>query len=248
VAFIDDTLYALEAGAGCSHGLKGTVNSILRVGRGGQTTQVADLSAFIMTHPVAHPNPEDFEPDGTWYSMVAEGERLYVVEPNHGEIDVVSPHTGAISRVVDVSATQGHIVPTSLVRYRGGFLFANLGLFEPNSPVATGVRRVSNHGSISLVADGLTAVTGVAVHNGHIYALEAFTGFFAPTPDVATTGTLVRLNRKTSTWEPVVTGLSFPTAMTFDMEGNLFISDKGFGQPSNTAGEIVKVQLGRHDD
>jgi hypothetical protein len=250
IAFIDETLYALEAGAGCSHGLKGTVNSVLRVDRNGRATQVADLSSFVMQHPVAHPNPADFEPDGTWYSMVARGGRLDVVEPNHGEVDVVTPRTGAISRLVDVSASQGHIVPTSLVRDDGGFLFANLGLFEPNSPVPTGVWRLTNRGNISLVAGGLTAVTGVAVHDGRIYALEAFTGFFAPTPAVATTGTVVRLNPRTHAWETVVTGLSFPTAMTFDEEDNLFISNKGFlvGQPSNTAGEIVKVRLGREDD
>ncbi|MBV9355560.1 MAG: hypothetical protein JO023_08530, partial [Chloroflexi bacterium] len=90
--------------------------------------------------------------------------------------------------------------------------------------------------------------TGVAVHHGHIYALEAFTGFFAPTPAVANTGTVVRLNQKTNAWETVVTGLSFPTAMTFDEQGELFISNKGFGQPTNTAGEVVKVELGRDAD
>jgi len=31
VAFIDGTLYAVIAGAGCSHGLAGTTNGILRV-------------------------------------------------------------------------------------------------------------------------------------------------------------------------------------------------------------------------
>ncbi len=106
--------------------------------------------------------------------------RLYVIEPNHGEIDVVIPRTGAISRLVDVSASQGHIVPTSLVRDDGGFLLGNLGQFVPNDPVPVGVWRVTDGGRISLVASGLTAVTGVAVHHGRIYALEAFTGFFAP--------------------------------------------------------------------
>ena len=76
VAFIDDVLYAVESGAGCSHGLKNTVNSILRIDRNGRVTQVADLSSFLKAHPVAHPNPEDFEPDGTWYSLVAVGDRL----------------------------------------------------------------------------------------------------------------------------------------------------------------------------
>src|SRR5258706_16485955 len=48
VAFIGDTLYALMAGAGCSHGLPGTVNEIIRVNQNGTWTQVADLSAFQM--------------------------------------------------------------------------------------------------------------------------------------------------------------------------------------------------------
>ena len=160
VAFIDDVLYAVESGAGCSHGLKNTVNSILRIDRNGRVTQVADLSSFLKAHPVAHPNPEDFEPDGTWYSLVAVGDRLYAVEPNHGEIDVINPRTGAISRLVDVSATQGHIVPTSLVQYDGGFLLGNLGVFEPDSSVPVGVRRVSRRGDIDLVAAGLTRWSG----------------------------------------------------------------------------------------
>jgi hypothetical protein len=134
-------------------------------------------------------------------------------------------------------------VPTVLVRHQGGFLLANLGIFDPNSTVPTGVRRVAADGSISLVAGGLTGVTGVAVHDGRIYALEAFTSFLAPS-----TGAVVRLNNRTNAWENVVTRLSFPTAMTFDEDGNLFISNKGFGQPSNTSGEILKVALSRLDD
>jgi len=85
VAFIGDTLYALITGAGCSHGLAGTTNAIIRVNANGTWTQVADLSAFQKAHPVANPEPDDFEPDGTWYSMVAVRGNLYAVEPNHGE-------------------------------------------------------------------------------------------------------------------------------------------------------------------
>jgi hypothetical protein len=183
---VGDRLYALEAGAGCSHGLKGTVNSVLRVDGSGRTSQLANLSEFVMSHPVARPNPADFEPDGTWYSMVAEGDRLEVVEPNHGEVDTVSARDGTISRLVDVSASQGHIVPTSLVRFEGGFLLGNLGQFVPNDPVPVGVRRLARGGAISPVASGLTAVTGVAAEHGQIYALEAFTGFFAPTQESRT--------------------------------------------------------------
>jgi len=112
IAFIDDTLYALEAGAGCSHGLAGTDNTIFRVNRDGTTTTVADLSAFIKANPVIYPDADDFEPDGTWYSMVATRDALYATEPNHQEIDRITPggdierssaRNARIARVVDLS-------------------------------------------------------------------------------------------------------------------------------------------------
>jgi hypothetical protein len=48
---------------------------------------IADLSEFQKAHPVANPEPDDFEPDGTWYSMIATRGLLYAVEPNHGELE-----------------------------------------------------------------------------------------------------------------------------------------------------------------
>jgi hypothetical protein len=48
-------------------------------------------------------------------------------------------------------------------------------------------------------------------------------------------------------WHRIVSGLSFPTAMTFN--GNtLYISNNGFGQPTNTSGEIAKVLVTDTDD
>jgi hypothetical protein len=247
VAFIDHQLYALMAGAGCSHGLANTVNAILRV-NGAHTQQIVDLSQFLVNNPVARSNPEDFEPDGTWYSMVNVGDRLYAVEPNHGEVDVITPETGQIRRLVDVSASQGHVVPTSITFDDRTFYLGNLGVFAPGAQGHANVYRLSRSGRLTVLASGLTAVTGVAVHDDHIYALEAFTGFFAPEPGAAKTGTVVRLNRRTGNWDPVVTGLSFPTAMTFGPDGNLYISNKGFGQLDNTSGEVTKVVFHHRSD
>jgi hypothetical protein len=241
VAFLNGSLYALIAGAGCSHGLAGTFNSIDRISAAGIATPIVNLSRFLMTHPVAHPNPGDFEPDGSWYSLVAAGDALYAVEPNHGEVDVVTPD-GQISRLVDVSATQGHIVPTAFTSFFGQFLFGNLNTFAPSSPGNAGIYLLTRWGQIVQIASGLTAVTGVTVHHGRIYALESFTGFFAPAPSVANTGTVVRLELDGS-WRKIVGGLSFPTAMTFGDRNMLYISNKGFGQPTNASGEIVKVQI-----
>jgi glucose/arabinose dehydrogenase len=102
LAFINGVLYGMEAGAGCSHGLAGTDNTLFRVNSDGSTTTIADLSAFVKSHPVAHPEADDFEPDGTWYGMVAYQGAFYVTEPNHQEVDRVSL-SGQITRVVDLS-------------------------------------------------------------------------------------------------------------------------------------------------
>jgi hypothetical protein len=85
-----------------------------------------------MQNPVANPNPDDFEPDGTWYSMISLRGNLYAVESNHGELDEIRPD-GSVSRVIDISAAEGHIVPTALT-FRGNFcnfFIGNLGSFPP---------------------------------------------------------------------------------------------------------------------
>jgi hypothetical protein len=60
---------------------------------------IADLSAYQKAHPVVNPDLADFEPDGTWYSMVDVRGQLIAAEPNHQEIDSINPSTGEIRRL-----------------------------------------------------------------------------------------------------------------------------------------------------
>lgn len=241
VAFIGHRLYALEAGAGCSHGLLGTDNSILRVNPDGTTTRVADLSRFQKSHPVAHPNPGDFEPDGTWYGMVAVRGDLYAVEPNHGEIDRIDPSTGVISRLADISASQGHIVPTALA-YQGNFFFGNLGTF-PVTPGSESLFKVTPSGQIKPWARGLTTVLGLAFgSHDQIYALESMTAPGFPGPGELGTGQVVRID-PSGTKTVIATGLSFPTAITFGPDGALYVSNLGFGGPVPGLGQILKITI-----
>jgi hypothetical protein len=86
VAFVGDTLFALLAGGGCSHGNLATPNGVIKIDVDhGTWSYVADLSAFEMATPIANPTPslDDWEPDGTWYGMVAVRGQLYATEPNH---------------------------------------------------------------------------------------------------------------------------------------------------------------------
>jgi hypothetical protein len=237
VKFLGDTLYGIEAGAGCSHGLIGTDNTIFRVNADGSTTTIADLSAFQQSHPVVNPEPADFEPDGTWYSMVAVRGALYAVEPNHGELDKITPD-GQISRVIDVSASQGHVVPTA-VAYHGNFYVGNLGRFGPDHQPEN-IYKVTPSGQIVTVATGLSEVLGVAFDaQGRMYALESSTGGVAPIPG---SGDILRFNDD-GTRTVIADHLFLPTAMTFGPDGALYVSNIGFGPPPVGLGQILRIDL-----
>ena len=248
IAFVDDTLYAVLAGAGCSHGVQNFPNGIIRVHHDGTWEMVADLSAFVKANPVANPDPDDFEPDGTWYSMVAVQGDLYAVEPNHQEIDRISPTTGEIRRVVDISATsppptaenRSWIGPTALVHHGNSFFFGSLGPF-PIIPGTQSVYELSPSGHFRVRATGFTTVVGVTFdHLGRMYVLENTTGNPFPTPG---TGRVLRV-KASGEIEVIATGLSLPTAMTFGPDGALYVSNVGFGPPPVGLGQVVKIQFG----
>ncbi len=235
VAFLDGTLYAVLAGAGCSHGVASLPNGIARVASDGSWKLIADLSAFQKSHPVQNPEPDDFEPDGTWYGMVAVDGVLYAVEPNHGELDRITPE-GRVQRVADVSASQGHVVPTAIAYHDGSFYVGNLNTF----PIVEGsskIYKISPGGQVRIVARGLTTVLGVAFDDcGRMYVLENTTGNPFPTPG---TGRVVRVT-KSGGLDVIASGLFLPTAMTFGPDGGLYVSNMGFGPP---VGEILRIAL-----
>jgi hypothetical protein len=235
VAFLHGQLYGLLAGAGCSHGVATVPNGVFRVGPGNTWTMVADLSAFIQANPVAHPNVGDFEPDGTWYSMVAAKGALYAVEPNHGEVDRVNPN-GSIRRIVDVSARYGHVVPTAIAHH-GVFYVGSLGEFDPGDQAGDEhVYQLNPNGRIRARASGLEKVLALAYHGGKLYALEMSTSAGNPAP---ATGAIVRV-RNGRPVKTIVSGLMFPTGMAIGRDGAFYVSENGFGFPAG-AGQIVKI-------
>jgi hypothetical protein len=237
VSFIGNRLYGLLAGAGCSHGVPTVPNGVIRVGAGGTWSLVANLSAFLATHPVANP-PADFEPDGTWYSMVASKGKLYAVEPNHGEVDRITP-SGAISRVVDFSAHIGHVVPTAIARH-GVFYVGNLGTFGPGDGTTANehVYQLNPSRRIRIRASGLEQVLALAFRGGKLYALESSTTPGGPTPG---SGAIVRV-RAGHPAETIASGLVLPTGMTIGHDGAFYVSEQGFGFPAG-AGRVIRIAL-----
>jgi hypothetical protein len=247
VQFIGGTLYGVEAGAGCSHGLVGTDNTVFRVNSDGTTTTVADLGAFLRANPITNPDVGDFEPDGTFYGMVAVRGAFYVTEPNSQQIDRVTLD-GQVTRVVDLSTI---FVPpagwqgATGIAYHGNFYFGQLGTF-PVTPGTQNIYKVTPSGQIKVAASGLTAVLGVAFDSiGRMYVLETDTVAGFPGPGAAGTGQVACVNGD-GTLNTVAGGLTFPTGMAFGPDGKLYVSNIGFGAPPG-AGQIVQINTSLTD-
>jgi hypothetical protein len=247
VAFVGNTLYGIFAGAGCSHGVPHIPNGVIRVNPDRSWTMIANLSAFQQAHPVANPTDPitgDFEPDGTWYSMIAVRGDLYAIEPNHGELDKITT-SGHVSRVVDISASQGHVVPT-VVTNHGVFYVSNLGRFDPDDTNTQSVYQVTPSGRIKVVATGLSKVLGIAFDGrARMYVLESSYSPSDPLPEPAT-ARLIRIlpNGKQEVLIDGSSGmLSVPAGMTFGPDGALYISNIGFGAPPIGLGQVVRVEF-----
>jgi hypothetical protein len=257
VQFMNGTLYALIAGGGCSHGNATLASGVVSVNAStGSWRYVADIGAFMHASPVEYPNASDFEPDGTAYSMVSVNNALHAIEPNSGELLRIDPFSGLISREIDFSASQGHMVPTTVIYKNGSYLVGNLNLFpiEPhtsrvmtvtNTPAGTGtgVPGLNVPGPYYVTASkaGFATVVGLAIgpSNGQLYVLQLAPDTPSGFPDVPY-GKVTRINTDGSLTD-VVTGLSVPTAMTFGPDGRLYISN--FGAAPAGAGQIVMATV-----
>jgi hypothetical protein len=239
----DEKLYVLS-GAGCSRGHADDPSRVLRLEPHGHYTTVANLSRWIHEHPVANPNPPDFEPDGDWYNMASSGNTLYLVEANQGNLVSVRPDGGRIRRVADVSATEdGHVVPTglSVSRSDDDLYVGELRAF-PAVPGSANVIIYERNGQVEDRLHGFTAIVGVANdRSGNVYVLESFncatTEPCFPSPG---TGRVVRVSSN-GTRDVVAAGLSFPTGLRLGPDGALYVSNFSFGPPR--MGQIVRIPL-----
>src|SRR5579862_240590 len=240
LAFLDGDLYAVLGGAGCSHG-DAVPNAIIRVNpKAGTWKIVANLSEFLQAHQARYENPADFEPDGTFYSLIAHDDRLYTVEPNHGQVFSVG-RRGDIREEIDISLAENHIVPTAIAAKGDHFFVGNLDPFpitpehskiltlSRECPAHTGVPGLDTCSTspalhIAGSCSGFTTVVGVDIGpDGLLYVLELSDAAGFPTPGA---GKVVRLNSDGSI-QDVATGLSVPTAMTFGSDGFLYVSNFG---------------------
>jgi hypothetical protein len=240
LAFVGHSLFALLSGGGCSHANPDVPNGVIKVDADhGTWSYVVNLSAWVRTHPAANPGPSigDFEPDGTWYGMIALRGNLYATEPNQQHIVRISPTTGKVDQLADISASSSLWVgPTGLTSH-GDIFFGNLAPF-PIEPGIANVFKLTPSGNFKLWREGLTTVVGVAFdQRDRLYVLELSDAPGFPTPGA---GKLLRIS-PSGRVEEILTGLVTPTAMTIGPDGAIYISDFGDGLPGQ--GQIVRVDV-----
>lgn len=171
--------------------------------------------------------------------MVSAGGLLYAVEANQGNLVSIMPTAARITRVADVSASEGHAVPTAVAVSRGDLLVGELTTF-PAVPGAASVLRYGRNGHLAATLTGFTAVTGTAADkHGNVYVLESFTCHTAapcfPSPG---SGRVVRVGTDGAR-AVVATGLSFATALRLGNDGALYVSNFGYGPPAS--GQIIRI-------
>jgi hypothetical protein len=256
VVFLDGDLYALIGGGGCSHGNPNMkdASGIAKVDiKTGNWHLIADIGAWLKTHPAKFESADDFEPDGTLYSVIAQDGRLLTVEPNHGQVISVTKG-GEIKQVIDISASEGHIVPTSIVARDGSLFVGNLNLFPINpqwariltisksdqddfNDLPPGLQPARGHRIVSSKAGFTTVVAVDFGPDGLLYVLELSDGAGFPTPGL---GKVVRVLHSGAI-EDVVTNLSVPTGMTFGPDRRLYVSN--FGAAPAGAGQILRFDI-----
>jgi hypothetical protein len=238
VEFLNGVLYGL-IDSGCNLGQRDVPGGVIQVANDG-SWNMYNLSGFLDTHPPAQPDAGDFAPDGDPYALTQGAGKLYTVNPNGGQVLELNPNTASIREIADVSATAGHVVPTPIVYNNGALYTATLGTF-PAKQGGQNVYKIGLDGTVTTIATGLTAVTGLAFDpKGTLYALETFTGVPVPGPSAVGTGKLVRVVPGGAPVD-VATGFSFPSAVTFGTDGNAYVSNFGYGVPG--AGQIIKVNV-----
>jgi hypothetical protein len=184
VAFKGNQLYGIATGACMLEGIPIPPEALAQAGQvlkllGGDAVEpVGDASTIECTT-----DPDGQGPDTDPYGLAIRGRTFYVADAAGN--DIVKIRNGETS-VAAVLSTTGQPVPTSLAFGPDGALYIGTLNFE-GGPGSANVYRLDVHtGAVSVYAEGLFAITGIAFdQRGRLYGSEFTTGFGpeGPLPD-----------------------------------------------------------------
>ncbi|MCB9437344.1 MAG: ScyD/ScyE family protein [Anaerolineales bacterium] len=242
LTWLDGELYVTSGGwtggVGDAPNLTGTVVQI----EDNTITQVADMWAYENDHNLdgmvieTHPYGITVGPDGWLWIADAGANTLMRVNPDSGEIEHVATFEGlpiTMPNPARNNAMETDPVPTAVAFDEDGNTYVSLLSGFPFIPGSAKVLLVTPDGEISDYATGLTMLTDLQHGpDGELYAVQF--GMFTEQGPLPDAGSIVRIHEGDAS-EVLVSGLSFPTSITFDSEGNAFVTINGLGAPGSGA-------------
>lgn len=242
VAWLNGTLYATS---GAWNGAIGTdapdlVGSVVRLEEGA-VSEVANLWDYEETNNPdslildSHPYGITAGPDGWLWIADSGANTLLRVNPDTGEIALVTAFAGLPGSAPNPArsgAMELDPVPTA-VAFDDENTYASLLSGYPFPPGAGKVVRITPDGEVTDYATGLTMPTDLQRGpDGELYAVEF--GQFNEQGPIPNMGSIVRVKEGTAS-EVVLSGLSFPTSIAFDADGNAYVTVNGVGAPESGA-------------
>ncbi len=250
LTLIDDALFAtsgLWIGDGTENAAPENPNmaAVVKVNEDGSLEPVAETWRIERRM-----NPDNTVYESHPYGLAADAEgNLWVADAGGNTLLRLSPDSSIVELVTTFPALPGVFpnplrggemltdpVPTGIAFDDDGNAYVSLLSGAPFVPGSTKVVKVTPGGARSDYATGLTMLTDIRRGpDGAFYAVQ-FAEFTetGPTPN---SGALVKIGEgETST--PVITGLSFPTSVDFDADGNAYVTINGVGAPGS--GAVVK--------
>jgi sugar lactone lactonase YvrE len=187
----------------------------------------------------SHPYGITAGPDGMLWVADAAGNTLLRVDPAMGSVEVEAvfgPYDGPIPNPARDNRNEIEAVPTA-VAFQDDNTYVSLLTGIPFIPGLSRVVQVHDDGTYEDYATGLTMLTDLrAAPDGNLYAVSM--GVFTEEGPQPESGALMRIMPGDSTSEAVISGLTFPTSVAFDAEGNAYITINGVGAPGS--GQVMK--------
>ena len=243
LVMVDDIIYA-TVGQGVGNPEKDTLanfGGVVKI-ENGEATLVASTWDFERTNNPddtslydSHPYGLTLGPDGYLYVADAGANDILRVDPESGEVQLVAvldPLPGVFPDDTRDGALLMDPVPTA-IDFDSGNIYVSYLAGAPFIPGTAGVKVIGADGQVTDFATGLTMLTDLRRGpDGHLYGVQfAIFSESGPEPD---SGSVVRI-RGDQAYDIVVDGLSYPTALTFNDEGDMFVSINGVGAPGSGA-------------
>lgn len=244
LALLDGNLYATNGAwiGGTGDAIPNT-GAVLEIEMG-QATEVAQTwlveqaqnpDGYVLED---HPYHLTAGPDGNLWVANAGANTLLKVDPASGDVEVVAVFEGLPSPLPNPNrggAQESDPVPTGVAFGPDGSIYVSLLPGFPFLPGSAKVVQVTPDGEVTDYATGLTMLTDLAAGpDGNLYAVQI--GVFSEQGPVLNSGQIIRVQAGGAS-ESVVDGLSFPTGIDFNADGDAYVTTNGVGAPGS--GEVM---------